>query len=72
MNEIEQALANAPELRFVMPDPAQINTIQRDLSAKDARLLRAREEMNKMKDDLGLTDEDLRALLAGRSRNGRR
>jgi len=70
--EISQALQNAPELRFVMPDSGQINTIQRDLAEKDARLIRAREEMNRMKDDLGLTDEDLRVLLSGRPRDGRR
>jgi superfamily I DNA and RNA helicase len=70
--EIDRAMQNAPELRFMMPDPAAIETIQRDLGAKDAKLLRAREEMNRMKDDLGLTDEDLRALLARRGRNERK
>jgi len=62
-SEIDAALANAPELKFVMPDLQQIETIQRDLAERDARLLRAREQMNKMKDQLGLTDDDLAKLL---------
>lgn len=70
--EIERALANAPELRFVMPNPREIETIQRDLAERDARLLRAREEMNKVKEELGLTDDDLADLLSGRQRNDRR
>jgi superfamily I DNA and RNA helicase len=64
--EIRRALACAPELRFTMPDLAEIDLIQRDLAERDARLLRAREEMNRMKQDLGLTDEDLAALIEGR------
>ena len=52
-----------PELRFIMPDPRQIETIQRDLLEKDARLQRARTEMDKVKDELGLTDEDLKTIL---------
>jgi superfamily I DNA and RNA helicase len=71
-NEIDVALENAPELRFVMPDPRQIEMIQRDLAERDARLLRAREEMNKVKEELGLTDDDLRRLLSARQKNGKR
>jgi superfamily I DNA and RNA helicase len=70
--EIELALRFAPELRFIMPDPREIETIQRDLAERDARLLRAREEMNKVKEELGLTDEDLVNVLGDRQRNGRR
>ncbi|MNE80219.1 hypothetical protein D3C80_1767680 [compost metagenome] len=66
------ALANAPELRFSMPNPQEIETIQRDLAERDARLLRAREEMNKVKEELGLTDEDLANLLGGRRPDDRR
>lgn len=71
-NEIERALGCAPELRFVMPDPAEIETIQRDLEERDARLLRAREEMNKVKESLGLTDDDLVGLLDNGPRDGRK
>jgi superfamily I DNA and RNA helicase len=37
-DEIETAVKFAPEMRFVMPDPAKIEMIQRDLSEKDSRL----------------------------------
>lgn len=70
--EIGRAMANAPDLHFVMPDPARIEIIQRDLADRDAKLLRAQEEMNKMKEELGLSDDDLRDLLGSRPRNGRR
>jgi len=70
--EMTAALANAPELRFSMPNPQEIETIQRDLAERDARLLRAREEMNKVKEELGLTDEDLANLLGGRRPDDRR
>lgn len=61
--EIKQAIANAPVLRFDMPDPEEIETIQRDLTERDARMLRAREKMNEVKEELGLTDDDLADLL---------
>lgn len=69
--EIKEALENAPELHFKMPDPQRIEMIQRDLAERDAKLIRAREEMNRMKESLGLTDDDLKSILAGRRRNGR-
>jgi hypothetical protein len=46
--------------------------IQRDLSEKDARLQRAQAEMDRLKEELGLTDEDLRELMRERRPNGRR
>ena len=69
--EIYRALSFVPELRFTMPNPQEIEMIQRDLAERDARLLRAREEMNKVKEELGLTDEDLVNVLGDRQRNGR-
>ncbi len=69
--EIEAALEHAPELRFTMPDLRQIEMIQRDLAERDARLLRAREQMEKVKGELGLTDEDLRTILESRQKNGK-
>lgn len=62
--EIERALQLAPEMKFVVGDPQQIDLIQRDLSEKDARLQRAQAEMDRLKEELGLTDEDLRSLVA--------
>jgi superfamily I DNA and RNA helicase len=70
--EIDQAIEAAPELRFIMPDPREIEMIQRDLADRDARLLRAREDLNKVKEELGLTDDDLRALLNTRQRDAKR
>jgi len=69
--EVVKAKELAPEMRFQMPDPAKINLIQRDLSEKDARLQRAQAEMERLKDELGLTDVDLIETLSKRTRNGR-
>jgi superfamily I DNA and RNA helicase len=70
-NEIERAMKLAPEMHFKMPSPAEIETIQRDLSEKNARLQRAQAEMDRLKEDLGLTDDDLKTLIGGARRNGR-
>jgi superfamily I DNA and RNA helicase len=40
--EIGKALELAPDMKFIMPDPAKIAQIQRDLSDRDARMQRAR------------------------------
>jgi septal ring factor EnvC (AmiA/AmiB activator) len=69
--EVEHALAMAPLMKFKMPDPKEIEMIQRDLSEKDARIQRARAEMERLKDTLGLTEEELREVVADRRRNGR-
>lgn len=71
-NEIAEALTSAPLMKFEMPDPAQIEMIQRDLSDKDARIQRARAEVERLKESLGLTDEDFREVLVSKGRrNGR-
>jgi superfamily I DNA and RNA helicase len=69
--EIRKALRLAPEMRFTMPDPEAIELIQRDLSEKDARLQRARAEMERLRDELGLSDDDLKSVLNERRRHGR-
>lgn len=69
--EIETALRYAPEMHFRMPNPKEIELIQRDLSEKNSKLQRAQAEMERMKDELGLTDEDLEVLLKGPRRNER-
>jgi superfamily I DNA and RNA helicase len=66
--ELGVALKFAPDLRFTMPDPKEIETIQRDLAVKDARLLRAREEIDKLRDALDLSEEDILKLLTARRR----
>ncbi|MDD1522112.1 MULTISPECIES: DEAD/DEAH box helicase [Bradyrhizobium] len=69
--EINKALSLSPTMQFVMPDPAAIELIQRDLSEKDARIQRAREEVERLKDTWGLSDDDLRQVFLDRGRNGR-
>jgi superfamily I DNA and RNA helicase len=69
--EIQRALELAPNMRFQMPDPREIELIQRDLSEKDAKIQRARAELEKLKDSLGLTEEDLKAVLTSRDQDGR-
>lgn len=70
-HEIDQAIQYLPRLHFTMPDPERIETIQRDLADRDARYARAREELFKLQDELGLTDSDMRALLGTGHRNGK-
>jgi superfamily I DNA and RNA helicase len=70
-SEIIRALELSPTMHFTMPDPAQIEMIQRDLSDKDSRIQRAREEVDRLRDSLGLSDDDLRQVLLDRGRNGR-
>ena len=70
--EIDRALRNAPTLEFLMPDPERIEIIQRDLAERDARLQRAKTEMERMKAELGLTDNDLKRLIGLGRRNGKK
>jgi superfamily I DNA and RNA helicase len=70
-DEIDEALRRAPLMEFEMPDPEEIELIQRDLSERDAKIQRARAEMERLKESLGLTDEDLKEVLKTRGRNGR-
>lgn len=70
--EIREALKFTPELHFTMPDPQRIKLIQRDLADKDAKLLRAKEEMERVKEQFGLSNDELKALLDGRNKNGKR
>ena len=70
--EIVKALEIAPLMKFKMPDPDEIETIQRDLSEKDARIQRARAEMERVKETFGLTDDDFKEVFAERrGRHGR-
>jgi len=64
--EIYRALEFAPRMEFLMGDPQQLELIQRDLSERDARLQRAQAEMDRVKEQLGLTDDDLRSLFGPR------
>jgi superfamily I DNA and RNA helicase len=70
-DEILEAVELAPLMEFEMPDPEKIELIQRDLSERDAKIQRARAEMERLKETLGLTEEDLKEVLKVRGRNGR-
>ena len=61
--EMYQAIKLSPEMHFVMPDVEQIELIQRDLKDKDARLLEARMKMDRIKEEMNLTDDDLFSVL---------
>lgn len=69
--EIHKALELAPVMQFTMPDPDEIEQIQRDLSDRDARIQRAREEVDRLQEVLALTDDEIRAILAEKSKDGR-
>lgn len=60
--EISQALSNYPMLEFVMPDPAQVDTIQRDLSAKSIKAKRARDKYLKELKAIGLKESEINEI----------
>jgi superfamily I DNA and RNA helicase len=66
--EIKKAVSLSPCLDFIMPDPKKIELIQRDLSERDAKIQRAREELERVKGELGLSDDDLEEVLQSRKR----
>jgi superfamily I DNA and RNA helicase len=61
--EINTAVANSPQLRFTMPNMNQLNVIQRGLEEKHARLVEAKRRMERMKNELNLSDEDMVSLV---------
>ena len=61
--EMDQSLRLTPEMRFVMPDIEKIKLIQRDLKGKDARLHEARMEIDRIKDEKNLTENDVASVL---------
>ncbi|MGR3250174.1 MAG: DEAD/DEAH box helicase [Paracoccus sp. (in: a-proteobacteria)] len=61
--EFDTAIENSPRIKFTMPDMNQLNTIQRGLEEKHARILEAKRRMEKMKNELNLSDDDLNSLI---------
>lgn len=57
--EVQIALENSPRIEFVMPDMTNLNTIQRGLEEKHARIIEAKRRMERMKNELNLSDGDL-------------
>lgn len=62
-SEIDTAVANSPQLRFTMPNMSQLNTIQRGLEEKHARLVEAKRRMERLKSELNLSGEDMVGLV---------
>ncbi|RQP36506.1 DEAD/DEAH box helicase [Burkholderia ubonensis] len=67
--EIETALAKAPRLEFQWPNLANVETLQRDLSQRQAKARRAREEYLRTMSDLGFSDDDAQAWTDGVSKS---
>ncbi len=61
--EIGTAISNAPRITFEMPDMNTLNTIQRGLEEKHARVIEAKRRLEEMKSDLNLSDDDIGSLI---------
>lgn len=61
--EVQEAIAKSPRIEFVMPDMNTLNTIQRGLEEKHVRIIEAKRRMEKMKNDLNLSDDDMDSLI---------
>jgi superfamily I DNA and RNA helicase len=70
--ELSQALQISPDMKFKMPDMRIIETIQRDLSEKDSKIQRLRAEIERLQEEHGLSEEDVKFILSGASQNGRK
>jgi superfamily I DNA and RNA helicase len=64
-NELKTALENSPRLVFDWPDLGKVNTLQRDLSKKEEKIRKAREEYIKKLATLGVTEEEALQELQG-------
>ncbi|MEY9831000.1 superfamily I DNA and RNA helicase [Sinorhizobium fredii] len=61
--EVATALGKSPRIEFTMPDMTSLNTIQRGLEEKHARIIEAKRRVERMKDELKLSDEDIASLI---------
>jgi superfamily I DNA and RNA helicase len=64
IGEVAIALQNFPFLRFKMPDLQQVEFIQRDLSKKQAKLKRIREQYLRELQRQGFTEDQAKELLS--------
>lgn len=64
LTELSKAISLAPKIRFVMPNLAEIETIQRGLSKKQARAKAARDEYIRKLKAAGYSDEEIDDELA--------
>jgi len=58
IGEIQKALKYSPRMEFVYPDPRKIETLQRDLSDKAAKLRSLKENMEEQLEILDLSPEE--------------
>lgn len=59
IEEIGSAFENTPHLRFVLPSKDEIETIQRDLSERDKKVIEIKKLMIEKFRALGLSDEEI-------------
>lgn len=62
--EIEKARRNFPRLKFKMPDLEAVELIQRDLSERQAKLRKLREEWVQRLRDEGYNDDEINEVIA--------
>lgn len=65
IKELSTALEKCPRLEFRFPDLRQVNLLQRDMSKREAKLLKLRDKFKKELTRLGLQEEDMAEFFAG-------
>ena len=68
-DEIETAQEKFPNLEFFMPDPRQIETIQRDLSKKSIKAKRIRDEYKKKLRGIGMSEDEVTDYLSSEEKS---
>jgi superfamily I DNA and RNA helicase len=63
VDEIALVKQNTPKIVFNMPNMTELNTIQRDLEERHARMAEAKTKFEKLKDEYKLTDDDMQSLI---------
>jgi superfamily I DNA and RNA helicase len=64
-SEVGAALAHFPRLNFTMPDLRQVELIQRDLSVRNAKAKKIRDEYAKRMREEGFTEDEIAEYLSG-------
>lgn len=65
LKEVSKALLKSPRLEFTFPDLNQVNMLQRDMSKREAQLVKLREKYQKDLKRLGLAEEDMAEFFTG-------
>lgn len=61
--EVAKSLNKSPRIEFTMPDMNNLNTIQRGLEEKHARIIEAKRRVEHIKRELKLSDTDIMKLI---------